>query len=346
MTLATNVTSASRLSADLKQSASFIARIQQQDGAIPWFAGGKLDPWDHTEAAMALSVAGYWRQAELAYNWLAKNQLIDGSWHAIYFIDQAPIGPRETNFIAYIATGVWHHFLVTGNRAFLQELFPCVRRAIECVLHLQNAHGEIAWAMDSHGNAENDALITGCASILRSLDCAIRCAQELKYECTDWIHASAALANALRHKPERFDRTWSSKARFSMDWYYPVLAGLYNRKEAQQRLQKLWQKFVVPELGCRCVCDEPWVTIAETSELIMALVACDKKHSAMQLFQQIQCWRDVDGGYWTGYVYRDQAIWPEEKTSWTAAAVILAADAIHEFSNGAKIFSTPLKCHI
>jgi hypothetical protein len=31
---------------------------QREDGAIPWFRGHHLDPWDHTEAAMALDAAG------------------------------------------------------------------------------------------------------------------------------------------------------------------------------------------------------------------------------------------------------------------------------------------------
>ncbi len=36
----------------LKDTVSYIATVQQQDGAIPWFEGGTLDPWDHVESAM------------------------------------------------------------------------------------------------------------------------------------------------------------------------------------------------------------------------------------------------------------------------------------------------------
>ena len=35
-----------------------IAEIQLADGMIPWFPGGHCDPWNHVEAAMALSVGG------------------------------------------------------------------------------------------------------------------------------------------------------------------------------------------------------------------------------------------------------------------------------------------------
>ena len=41
-----------------------------------------------------------------------------------------------------------------------------------------------------------------------------------------WLLARERLGQALRHKPERFDRTWESKSRYSMDWFYPVLAGV------------------------------------------------------------------------------------------------------------------------
>ncbi len=39
-------------------SASTIAEVQRPDGMIPWFEGGHCDPWNHVEAAMALSVCG------------------------------------------------------------------------------------------------------------------------------------------------------------------------------------------------------------------------------------------------------------------------------------------------
>lgn len=333
------------LSPELKLSANFIAAIQQADGAIPWYEGGKLDPWDHTEAAMALSVAGHWQAAEKAYRWLAQQQLDDGSWYANYFTGQTCAALRETNFVAYIATGVWHHFLVCGDKKFLEILFPHVARAIDFVLLQQSIHGEIAWAVQANGRAENDALITACASVLRSIDCAIRIADVLGYEYDRWLSACRRLHNALATKPERFDRTWASKARFSMDWYYPILANVYDMNAAQERIKERWSEFVVPELGCRCVSDEPWVTMAETSELVMALVACGEKQTALELYSTLQQWRDHDGGYWTGYVFRDKTIWPEEKTTWTAAAVILAGDALFGFSGGATLFSTPLKFH-
>ena len=67
--------------------AGSIAAVQRHDGMIPWFEGGHCDPWNHVESAMALSVAGFHKEATLAYQWLADTQLPDGSWFNYYLAD-------------------------------------------------------------------------------------------------------------------------------------------------------------------------------------------------------------------------------------------------------------------
>jgi hypothetical protein len=47
---------------------------------------------------------------------------------------------------------------------------------------------------------------------------------------------------------------------------------------------------------------------------------------------------DEDGGYWTGYNFRDDVIWPREKTTWTTGAILLAADALTEHTGAARLF--------
>ena len=98
----------------LRPTVEFLLATQRASGEIPWFDGGHTDPWDHTEAAMGLSIAGEIDAAERAYAWLAETQLEDGSWWACYREGEADLNVdrRETNYVAYIATGVWHHFLI------------------------------------------------------------------------------------------------------------------------------------------------------------------------------------------------------------------------------------------
>ena len=113
-----------------------------------------------------------------------------------------------------------------------------------------------------------------------------------------------------------------------MDWYYPVLGGAVTGPAARDRLAADWDRFVVPGLGARCVADRPWVTGAETCELALALAAAGQTDAALEQVAAMQHLRDDDGSYWTGLVFADGVRWPVERTTWTAAAVVLAADAI------------------
>ncbi len=324
----------------LRPTVNYILQTQLPNGCIPWFRDGKADPWDHIEAAMGLSVGGEFAAAERAYLWLANEQLADGSWWASYLGNEAvDKDHRETNFIAYIATGVWHHYLISKNINFLQKLFPVVKKAIEFVLRYQSPTGEIYWAVAQDGGAKKDALVTACASIYKSLQCAILCAQVLNEPISSWPLAYQKLGKTLSHHPECFDRTWESKERFSMDWFYPVLAGVVQGKAAHERIESRWQTFVENNIGCRCVSDEPWMTVAESCELTLALLAAGEHARALSLFSWLHQFMDDDGGYWTGYNFRDKVIWPREKTTWTAGVILLAADALTEHSAASKLFT-------
>ncbi len=90
----------------------------------------------------------------------------------------------------------------------------------------------------------------------------------------------------------------------------------------------------MPGLGVRCVRDEPWVTGAETCELALALDAIGDRERALELFAGIQHLRDADGAYWTGLQFANQAHFPAERSNWTAAAIILAADALAGTTGG------------
>jgi len=143
----------------LHSTAEFIRRTQLSNGAIPWFAGGIIDPWDHVEAAMGLAVAGCYRDAANAYTWLAQQQRPDGAWFAAYNEHGIADDTRaETNFVAYVATGVWHLVLIDNNRSFAESMWPTVQAAIDFVLQLQAPTGEIYWALDSSKGVSHDAL--------------------------------------------------------------------------------------------------------------------------------------------------------------------------------------------
>nr|WP_206328176.1 prenyltransferase/squalene oxidase repeat-containing protein [Streptomyces sp. S3(2020)] len=316
---------------DAEQAAvtvSGILAVQRADGAIPWFRGHHLDPWDHTEAAMALDAAGEHEAAERAYDWLARHQNEDGSWYAAYrdgaFDDVTDRG-RETNFVAYIAVGVWHHYLSTGDDTFLDRMWPSVHAAVEYVLRLQQPGGQIGWKGEDDGTFTKDALLTGSSSIHHALRCALAIAEQCEEPQPDWELALGMLRHAIRRHPERF----LDKDRYSMDWYYPILGGALTGAEAKSRMEKDWDRFVVPGLGVRCVVPNPWVTGGESAELALALWAMGESDRALDILQSIQHLRDPESGlYWTGYVFDDGAIWPQELTTWTAGSLLLAVAAL------------------
>jgi hypothetical protein len=320
----------------------YICAVQHDDGAIPWFEDAHIDPWNHVEAAMGLSIGGRLLEAERAYRWLAYQQRADGAWLAAYHRQRCNTATHiESNYVAYIATGVWHHYLITGDRRFLLAMWPVVRGAMQFVCALQSPHGDIAWAQDANGVCD-DALVTGCSSIYKSLECAVRIARELggrEGDAADWRDARARLGAALRARPHRFDRTWASKERYSMDWFYPVLTGVLRGSAARSRLAARWHEFVRADLGCLCVADRPWVTIAESAELTLALVAAGERQRAATLFNWLHRFRNEDGSWWTGYVYDEPELWPLERPTWTAGATLLAADALSGHTPAHRLFS-------
>jgi hypothetical protein len=311
-------------SAEIAQTAGAIAAMQEPDGAIPWFPGGHTDAWDHLECAMALELGGREEAAQRAWEWLVRNQRADGSWATSYIGGVVREDFADSNQCAYVATAVWHRWRRTGDRAFVTRLWPVVRAALDFVADLQAPGGQIWWARTVDGQAYPEALVTGCSSTLHSLRCGLGLAALVGEARPGWELATAALAHALRAHPDYF----RPRSRWSMDWYYPVIGGVLRGADGLDQLRSRWDDFVIGGLGIRCVDDEPWVTGAETCELAIALYLVGETVAARTLVRDMQHLRHDDGAYWTGWQFVGGAHWPEERSSWTAAAVILAVDTL------------------
>ena len=201
-------------------TAHAIADVQRADGMIPWFEGGHCDPWNHVEAAMALSVCGLIAEAEAAYRWLADRQLPDGSWFNYYQGAGVKDQRLDTNVCAYLAAGAWHHHLITGDVEFLGELWPTIQRGIDFILRWQQPDGSVLWSLDPSGQPEGYALLTGSSSIYHSMRCAVAVAECLAKDRPDWELAAGRLGHAVAHHPTAF----APKVEFAMDWYYPMLS--------------------------------------------------------------------------------------------------------------------------
>ena len=323
-----------------RNSIDYILSVQNMDGSIPWEFEKKLDPWDHIEAAMGLSIGRKKEESEKAFIWLRDNQLSDGSWYAEYLNSIPATKRRETNFSAYIATGLWHYYLIFEDKDFIETMLPTLSKALDFVLSMQTEDGDIYWASEEGKEILDDSLITGSSSIYKSLECAAATFDIFDKPIESILVSMNKLKMSINNNPQRYDRSWESKSRYSMDWYYPILCGIYDKEKSIEEINSKWAEFIVKGMGCKCVKEEPWVTVAESSELVTALVKIGLYNEAETLFNSLHQWRDEkDGLYWTGYVYPDKKFWPVEKPTWTAGAVLLAADALYKFTSGSELFS-------
>ena len=247
-----------RRRAETERRNSLVRRRERPIPGITWKA-----PW----GSASPDASG---RRRLAYHWMAETQLSDGSWWSATRDGVPEDRTRDSNVSSYIAVGVYHHFLITREIRFLRRLWPTLEAGIDYAVGLQADTGEIHWARNSEGVVDRMALLTGSSSVYMSLKCALAVASLLGKRRSDWESAMKKLGEAIRHRPSLFNMM---KARYSMDWYYPVLCGAVTGAEARKRIDRSWEKFVVPEWGVQCVCDQPWVTIAEASELVLTLAA-------------------------------------------------------------------------
>ncbi|HEX2383600.1 MAG TPA: prenyltransferase/squalene oxidase repeat-containing protein [Acidimicrobiales bacterium] len=322
-------------STELARTVECVADWQLPSGMIPWFPGGHADPWNHVEAAMALTLGGHRDAADRAYEWLVRMQRPDGAWHQYYLADSIEHDKLDANVCAYVATGVWHRFLLTRDQGFVETMWPVVERAVDFVLDLQRPRGEIIWARHADGTPWSFALLTGSSSICHSLRCAIALAEHLGHERPDWELSAGRLASVIAHQPEAF----APKHRWAMDWYYPVLTGVVVGAEGRARLADRATTFILEDKGVRCVSDRPWITVAETCECALAHLAVGDRSTAEELFGWAQQFRHEDGRYWTGTVFPDEARFPAgERSTYTAASVVLAADALVDGSPASSLF--------
>ena len=246
---------------------------------------------------MALDVGRRFAEAERAYEWLVEHaalrrlvaRVLPGrrrqGAHARH---QRHVLRRERRVAPLLDLGRHRLPRATCSRSSSAR---STSRSITSTRPARSSGTPIPNAIEGKG-----ALLTGSSSIYSSLRCAIAAAERLGRERPDWELSLGSLAIAIAHRPERF----LDKERWAMDWYYPILGGVLRGHAAEARIASKWDTFVAPGRGVRCVSDQPWITAAETCELVMALDAIGLHDRAHELFGWVQFLRHDDGSYWTG----------------------------------------------
>ncbi len=92
-------------------------------------------------------------------------------------------------------------------------------------------------------------------------------------------------------------------------------------------------------MGVKCVIDQPWVTIAETSELVLSLTAMGSINMARSVFQWISGRIFEDGSFWCGFTFPEVKVWPVEKITWNNAVLLMATDALYGLTPASYMFN-------
>ena len=319
--------------------AKFIKSIQLESGAIPSNDDGSHDPWDHIESIMGLNFANEYESSKLAFDWLIKNQNQDGSWFSKY-MDDIPIEKNKpTHFAPYISVAALHFYKIFSDKEYLEYLWPSIESAINFSIKLQIQNGTIPWSVDKNQKIEEDFLLTGSSSILKSIECGIAISKIIKStkNLEDWNHSYELLSKAIKNPSGKFDLLKDRK-RFSMDWYYPILSGCLNDNQKIFYVDKVFKDFYIKEMGIKCVIEEPWVTVAETCEFIICLMISGRDEDAKKLLKDVINISDINGVPYMGWQYEENIFWPLERPSWTSAALIIAADSVMGLSKGKDLF--------
>ena len=181
--------------------AKFIKSIQLESGAIPSNDDGSHDPWDHIESIMGLNFANEYEPSKLAFDWLIKNQNQDGSWFSKY-MDDIPIEKNKpTHFAPYISVASLHFYKIFSDKEYLEYLWPSIESAINFSIKLQIQNGTIPWSVDKNQKIEEDFLLTGSSSILKSIECGIAISKIIKStkNLEDWNNSYELLSKAIKN---------------------------------------------------------------------------------------------------------------------------------------------------
>ena len=307
----------------------WIIENQNNSGAINWDYRGKCDPWDHCECLIALAIYEEWDAFNKGIEWFFNNLNAEGHIASEFINEKVSKSYYESHHAPYIFLPLYQKFLIDSDIDYLVEYKNKIQDIYNATLAFADSEGFLFWAKDEGGYSDN-SLITASCSVHISLKTYEKIAGILDLDSNH----KEILLNQEKINSNKFDRDGVSRKRFSMDNYYPFLCGIGN----DELISKTLSDFYNEGLGIKCVIEEPWVTFAESSEFIISLVVMNRKEDAKKILEEIMRFQDSRGIFPTGYQYEVDILWPDEFSTWTNAAVIIAADCVFGISKKGNVF--------
>jgi hypothetical protein len=254
--------------ADLERTVETIAEWQLPSGMVPWFPGGHADPWNHTEALMALMLTGHRAEAERGFDWLRPTS-------------SGPTGPGtsttsptgveqdklDANCIAYVAAGVWFHWL-TYRRPGLRSrtMWPMERDATDFVLGAAAAAGRDHLGASRRRHPVHLRPADRVVVDLPQPALLDRHRRGARPRAAELGALGRALARVIRTTPTPSPR--STAGRWTGTTRCCAGSSAARRPRAPRRTAatpSCWTG-----AGCAACRDRPWITAAETCECAIA----------------------------------------------------------------------------
>ena len=314
---------------NLLTTKNWILENQNKEGAILWDKKGKWDIWDHCECLIALAIYEEWEAFDKGIRYCMKLINEEGLVKSEFINNKVTKNFYEAHHAPYIFLPLLQKYYIDADKEYLESFKKEIQKINQGLQNFKGEDGFYFWALDKNGYADNSLITSTC-----SIELSRRAFNGICSIIGDEnLIDPAVVISKTQLVSKRFNRDGIDRSRFSMDSYYPLLCGCGNEMQAKEVLKK----FYVEGLGVKCVIEEPWVTLAESSEFIIALFKVGMKSEALKIFSEIMQFKNNDGYFPTGYQYELDIFWPEENSTWTNAAIIMAADCLYDISGKQKV---------
>ncbi|MDA8197201.1 MAG: hypothetical protein M0019_08380 [Actinomycetota bacterium] len=322
---------------EIEQSARWIEALQLDSGLIPWHVGGHIDPWNHIESVIAMAIGGRRNAVVRGLDGLANLQNRDGSFCHFYLYNGVKEADRDPNVICYLGVGMLALLSIYGLdlvKPYVQILID----AVDYVVTIQREDGLMPALMRPEGTEKGRPLRAANCSIMTSLEASIAFARVANLDARKLQSWNLSLTRLRRAYEEATDDDFAATEDWAMDWYYPVLALAPGAgQELTDRFSIGLKQFFEADFGVKCKASNSWFTAAETAEAAIAALILGNIDVAREIYSTLRRFRSSDGGYVTGIVEPYSVTFPpEERSSYTTAAVIIASAML---SRGSKVSS-------
>tara|TARA_B100001027_G_scaffold64613_1_gene43724 strand:+ start:621 stop:1574 length:954 start_codon:yes stop_codon:yes gene_type:complete len=311
---------------------NWIEKNQSSSGMIYWDEKKNFDAWDHFECLTALAILGRKDSFLKGLNWFLDNLSKDNQIFSSYKGKKITQNYYELHHAIYFSVPLLQGFYIFEEIELLKKNFDPLKKIVEKTINSRDNYGFFYWA-EKDGEFQDNSLISATSSIYLSLKASIEIYKFLKKDTKLLEDIIKSIEQQFTGDMSRFNRDGVDRSRFSMDAYYPYLAGI--NLDNQTLLDSL-SDFYVPGMGIKCVKEEPWVTFAESSEAIISLIRVGEIEFAKKIMSEIENFKNKEGIFPTGYQFSEKIFWPDERSTWTNAAYIIAKDCLYDLTQKKK----------